>query len=150
MEPVVSLKARIVQVRDVPRGQTVGYGATWTAARASRLALVSVGYGDGYLHAASGLKESGKESSKLGPKLSSKSDAVALIANRRCAMVGRISMDLMAFDVTGLPDDLVRRGAYATLIGDGITVNDIARWSGTIGYEVLTGLGRRYRRVWKR
>jgi len=56
----------------------------------------------------------------------------------------------MAFDVTGLPDDLVRRGSHATLIGDGITVDDVARWSGTIGYEVLTGLGRRYRRVWKR
>jgi len=59
-------------------------------------------------------------------------------------------MDLMAFDVTSLPEDLVRRGAYVTLIGDGITVDDVAGWSGTIGYEVLTGLGRRYRRVWKR
>ena len=59
-------------------------------------------------------------------------------------------MDLMAFDVTGLPENLVRRGADATLIGDGITVDDVAGWSGTIGYEVLTGLGRRYRREWKR
>ena len=52
-------------------------------------------------------------------------------------------------DITGAPDDAVRRGAHATLIGDGITVDDVAAWSGTIGYEVLTGLGRRYRRVWK-
>jgi alanine racemase len=150
MEPVISLKARIVQVRDVPRGDTVGYGATWTASRASRIAVVSVGYGDGYLHAASGVRESTKGSTKSGAKSVAKSDAVAVIAGRRCPMVGRISMDLMAFDVTGLPEDLARRGAYATLIGDGITVDDVARWSGTIGYEVLTGLGRRYRRVWKR
>ena len=134
MEPVVTLKARIVQVRDVPRGASVGYGATWTASRATRIAIVSVGYGDGYLRAASG----------------GKSGALALIANRRCAIVGRISMDLMAFDVTGLPEDLVRRGMHATLIGDGITVDDVARWSGTIAYEVLTGLSRRYRRTWKR
>jgi len=153
MEHVVSLKARIVQVRDVPRGETVGYGATWTAARASRIAVVSVGYGDGYPRAASGVKggTSGdaKGNAKPGVKSGAKSGALALIANRRCAMVGRISMDLMAFDVTGLPEDAVRRGAYATLIGDGITVDDVAGWSGTIGYEVLTGLGRRYRRVWK-
>jgi alanine racemase len=142
MEPVVTLKARIVQVRDVPRGATVGYGATWTAARAARLAIVSVGYGDGYLRAASGTKPNAKSEAK--------SEAMARIANRRCGLVGRISMDLMAFDVTGLPDDLVRRGTHATLIGDGITVDDLAGWSGTIAYEVLTGLGRRYRRVWKR
>jgi alanine racemase len=59
-------------------------------------------------------------------------------------------MDLMAFDVTRLPEHEVRRGADATLIGDGITVDDVAEWSGTIGYEVLTRLGRRYRRQWKR
>jgi alanine racemase len=134
MEPVVTLKARIVQVRNVARGESVGYGATWTASRAARIAIVSVGYGDGYLRSASG----------------GKSHAMALIANRRCAIVGRISMDLMAFDVTGLPDDLMRRGTYATLIGDGITVDDLAGWSGTIAYEVLTGLSRRYRRTWKR
>lgn len=141
MEPVISLKARIVQVRDVPRGETVGYGATWTAARASRIAVVSVGYGDGYPRAASGAKP--------GAKSGIKSEAVALIAKRRCRMAGRISMDLMAFDVTGLPEDQVHRGADATLIGESITIDDVAAWSGTIGYEVLTGLGRRYRRVWK-
>jgi alanine racemase len=139
MEPVVTLKARVVQVRDVPRGATVGYGAAWTAPRASRVAMVSVGYGDGYLRSAS-----------TGSGKGFKSEALALIANRRCNLVGRVSMDLMAFDVTGLPEDLVRRGTYATLIGDGLTVDDLARWSGTIGYEVLTGLGQRYRRVWKR
>ena len=143
MEPVVTLKARIVQVRDVPRGGTVGYGATWTAARASRIAIVSVGYGDGYPRAVSEAKGSvnpGGRPVRFGP--------VAVMAGRRCPMAGRISMDLMAFDVTGVPEELVRRGDDATLIGDGITVDDVAAWSGTIGYEVLTGLGRRYRREW--
>jgi alanine racemase len=142
MEPVVTLKARIVQVRDVGRGETVGYGATWTAGRASRVAIVSVGYADGYPRAAS--------DGRGGVKLGAKSGACALIASRRCPMTGRISMDLMALDVTGVPEDLVRRGADVTLIGDGITVDDVAGWSGTIGYEVLTRLGRRYRREWKR
>jgi alanine racemase len=141
MAPVVDLKARIVQVRDVARGEAVGYGAAYTAAKAARIAVVSVGYADGYLRAAG---------NRGTDKKNDKTPAQAIIANRRCPMAGRISMDLMAFDVTALPDGAARRGGDATLIGDGITVDEIAAWSGTIGYEVLTGLGRRYRRVWKR
>jgi alanine racemase len=93
--------------------------------------VVSVGYADGYLRAAGESKST-----------------QAVIAKRRCALVGRISMDLMAFDVTGLPETRVRRGDFATLIGDGITVEELGAWSDTIGYEVLTGLGRRHHRVW--
>jgi alanine racemase len=144
MESVVTLKAGIVQTRDVPRGDTVGYGATWTAARASRIAIVSVGYGDGYPRATS----EARGSVNPGGRPVRWSSPVAVIAGRRCPMAGRISMDLMAFDVTGVPEELARRGGGATLIGDGITVDDVAAWSGTIGYEVLTGLGRRYRREW--
>jgi alanine racemase len=151
-EPVVTLTARIVQVRDVPRGGTVGYGATWTASRASRIAIVSVGYGDGYPRAASEARGSVSPAARNGARNPGAwlalSGAVAVIAGRRCPMAGRISMDLMAFDVTGVPEELARRGGDATLIGDGITVDDVAAWSGTIGYEVLTGLGRRYRREW--
>jgi alanine racemase len=134
MEPVVGLKARIMQVRAVERGATVGYGGTWTAGRGARVAIVAAGYADGYLRSAG----------------NAKSGTVAIIANRRCPNVGRVSMDLMAFDVTGLPEELVRRGDHATLIGDGITADDVAKWCGTIGYEVLAGLGRRCRRVWTR
>ena len=148
MEPVVTLRARIVQVRDVTRGETVGYGAAWTASRASRIAIVSVGYGDGYPRAADGTRAGAKGSRTLAES-AAKSDAFALIAGQRCPMVGRISMDLMAFDVTRLSDGEVRRGDHATLIGDDVTVDDVAAWSGTIGYEVLTSLGRRYRREWK-
>ena len=149
MEPVITLKARVVQVRVVPRGDTVGYGATWTASRALRVAIVSVGYGDGYPRAADGARLGAKGMSRLAES-GAKSDAFAVIAGRRCPMVGRISMDLMAFDVSLLPEEEVRRGTHATLIGDDITVDDVASWSGTIGYEVLTRLGRRYRREWKR
>jgi alanine racemase len=134
MEQAVGLKARIVQVRDVPRGASVGYGATWTASRRARIAIVAAGYAQGYLRIA-GTAQSGTQ---------------AIIAHRRCPIVGRVSMDLMAFDVTGLSADLVRRGTVATLIGNGIATDDVARWCGTIGYEVLTGLGSRCRRVWMR
>jgi alanine racemase len=137
MGAAVALKARIIAVREVRRGDTVGYGAVWTAGRAARIAVVSAGYADGYLRAAGGAG-------------GTKSAAQAIIASRRCALVGRISMDLMAFDVTGLPEERVRRGDFATLIGNGITADEVAQWSGTIGYEVLTRLGRRHRRVWVR
>jgi alanine racemase len=142
MEPVVTLKARIVQVRDVARGETVGYGAAWTAARPARVAVLSVGYGDGYPRAA------GEGRAGANPAARPAARAGAMIAGRRCPIAGRISMDLMAFDVTAVPQEQVRRGNDATLIGDGITIDDVATWSGTIGYEVLTGLGRRYRREW--
>jgi alanine racemase len=59
-------------------------------------------------------------------------------------------MDLMALDISALTEGAARRGDFVTLIGDGITVDEVAAWSGTIGYEVLTSLGRRYRRVWMR
>jgi alanine racemase len=144
MEPAVTLKARIVQVRDVPRGETVGYGATWTATRPARVAIAAVGYGDGYPRAAGNARDNLNPAAKPGAR----TGAGAVIAGRRCPIAGRISMDLMAFDVTALPADQVRRGDDATLIGADITVDDVAAWSGIISYEVLTGLGRRYRREW--
>src|SRR5260370_27847952 len=95
MEPVITLKARIVQVRDVPRGNTVGYGATWTAARASRVAIVSVGYGDGYPRTVDGARMAPKGSNRLAES-GTKSDAFRLIPGRRCPMVGRGSSDMVA------------------------------------------------------
>ena len=68
---------------------------------------------------------------------------------KRCPIAGRVSMDLFAVDVTDLPEGTVRRGDLATLIGDGLGVDDLAASMGTIGYEVLTNLGRRYHRVYK-
>ena len=72
-----------------------------------------------------------------------------MVAGKRCPIAGRVSMDLIAVDVTDLDKNAVRRGHMATLIGDGITVDELAHHFGTIGYEVLTSLGRRYARVYK-
>ena len=135
MQPVVELKARIVQIRDVERGESVGYGGNWTARRPTRLAIVSAGYADGYFRAGS---------SNDGTR-----GAEVIVAGKRCAVAGRISMDLMAVDITDLDKNAVRRGHLVTLIGEGITVDELAHHFGTIGYEVLTSLGSRYARVYK-
>ena len=71
------------------------------------------------------------------------------MAGKRCPLAGRVSMDLLAIDITDLPDNAARRGDLVTLIGDEITVDDVANAAGTIGYEVLTSLGRRYHRVYR-
>jgi alanine racemase len=135
MQPVVELKARIVQLRAIERGESVGYGATWTARHPTRLAIVAAGYADGYFRAA------GANDGTRG--------ADVIVAGKRCPVVGRISMDLMAVDVTDLPPNGARRGHMATLIGEGVTVDELAHYFGTIGYEVLTSLGPRYARVYK-
>ncbi|MBI1202757.1 MAG: alanine racemase [Rhodopseudomonas sp.] len=132
MRPVVELKARIAQVRLVKRGETVGYNASWTTRRATRLATVAVGYGDGYMWA------SGSSDEAPG--------GAAIVGGKRCPIAGRISMDLITVDITDLPEGTVRRGEMATLIGGDLTVDDVARAAGTIGYELLTALGRRYHR----
>jgi alanine racemase len=135
MRPVIELRARIVQVRSVSRGETVGYDAVWTARHATRIAVVAVGYADGFMRAAG--------SSDEAP------GADAIVAGKRCPLAGRISMDLLAVDITALPDNAARRGDLVTLIGDEIGIDDVANVSGTIGYEVLTSLGNRYHRVYR-
>ena len=75
--------------------------------------------------------------------------AEVIVAGKRCPIAGRISMDLIAVDITDLPPNAARRGHMVTLIGEGITVDELAHHFGTIGYEVLTSLGRRYARVYK-
>src|SRR6202171_4358852 len=135
MPPVVDLKARIVQIRTVERGDSVGYGGTWTARRPTRLAVVSAGYADGYFRSA------GSNDGTRG--------AGGAAAGKRCPIAGRVSMDLIAVDVTDLEKNAARRGHMVTLIGEGITVDELAHHFGTIGYEVLTSLGPRYARIYK-
>jgi alanine racemase len=72
-----------------------------------------------------------------------------IVAGKRCSIIGRVSMDLLATDVTDLAPGVVRRGDFATLIGEGMSVDDLAAAMGTISYEVLTNLGRRYHHVYK-
>jgi alanine racemase len=135
MRPVVELKGRILQVREVKRGDTVGYGATFTTQRPTRLAIVAVGYADGLLRSAG-----------ASP---TKPAAQVMVAGKRCPLVGRVSMDLLAIDVTDLADGRARRGDFVTLIGGELSIDELAASLGTISYEVLTGLGHRYHRTYK-
>jgi len=133
-EPVVWLFGRIVQVRHGEEGFTVGYGATQTLKRDSRIATVGVGYADGYFR--------GLSSSDAKP------GAVSHIGEHALPLLGRVSMDLTTFDATDVPEALVHRGGFVEILGEKTTVDDLARIAGTIGYEVLTALGRRYHRVY--
>ena len=135
MKGVVELTGRILQVRNVARDETVGYGATWTAKRASRIVIVAVGYADGLLRSASA--NDGRPGGK------------AVVAGKSCPIAGRISMDLVCVDVTDLPDGAVRRGDIATFIGSGLGVDDFAAAAETIGYELLTRLGMRCHLIYR-
>ena len=126
MRQAVRLDAPVLQVREIAPGDTVGYGATWTAGRTSRVATVAAGYADGYLRALSG-RASGD------------------FAGQSVPLIGRVSMDLIAFDVTDAPG--IAPGGAINLIGPGgNTPDEVAARAGTIGYEILTSLGNRYRR----
>lgn len=127
--PVVELKARILQVRGIDAPQSVGYGATHRATGPARIATVAAGYADGYLRSLSGR-------------------ARAWINGHEVPVVGRISMDLITLDVTGIAPDKVHPGAMVDLLGPQHGVDDLAREAGTIGYEILTALGKRYHRTY--
>jgi alanine racemase len=130
MRIAATLQAPILQLREVPEGACVGYGASWTAPRPARIATVTAGYADGFLRALSNKGVTG------------------LLAGRPVPLVGRVSMDLTTFDVTDAGPE-ARPGAMLTLMGDapGLTPDDLAARAGTIGYEILTALGARYRRI---
>jgi alanine racemase len=137
MTAVIRLEGRVVQIRAVPDGGTVGYNAQWTARGPRRLAVVSVGYADGYPRAASATDAKRDTQVAAGE---------AIVAGLRCLLAGRISMDMLVVDVTEAPADAVARGDLVTLIGGDLTIDEVGRRAGTIGYEILTGLGRRYAR----
>ena len=126
MLPVIELKARIVQVRDLPASSP-------GAKRRKRLAFVSLGYADGYPR----------------PADASAASLQVAIGGRRCPVAAAPSIDLLAVDVTDLPDrSLARFGAMATLIGDAIPIDALAAAAGSSGREILSGLGRRFHRVY--
>ncbi|PSH63513.1 alanine racemase [Phyllobacterium sophorae] len=138
MRPVVTLEARIVQIQTGLKGETVGYGATTTLHRDSRIAICSVGYADGYLRSASG---SGVPLRNAVP-----GGGEGFVAGKKVPVIGRVTMDLTSFDITDLARDAVKPGDYIELFGPNIALDDAARSAGTIGYELLTGLGNRYHR----
>jgi alanine racemase len=122
LKPVLTWKTRVIGVREIGVGEAVGYGATFTAKSLMRLALLPVGYADGFRRAGS---------SGVG-------NGWVRVAGQRAAVVGRVSMNLTVVDVTDIEGVTV--GDEVVLLGDGVTADDHARWSGTISYEVLCGI----------
>ncbi|MGI9378752.1 MAG: alanine racemase, partial [Methyloligellaceae bacterium] len=116
-------------------GESVGYGADYTLSRRSRVATLSVGYADGYIRA-------------LGANNQQSPISVA-IAGHLAPVIGRISMDLIAIDVTDIPENKLHRGQFVELIGDRISLDEVATRAGTIAYEILTGLNPRLPRVYR-
>ena len=127
MQPVVRLHARVIQVREIPDGHAVGYGATYRARGRRRIATIPVGYADGYLRSLSSI-------------------GVARLGEREVPVVGRVSMDLVTLDVTDIPESQAHVGTWVDLIWGPDKLDRMAGYAGTIGYELLTALGGRYPR----
>lgn len=133
MRPVVRLQGKVIQTRTVPAGTPVGYGGTHRTAAPTRIATVSVGYADGFLRS-----QSNRAVVHVGAESGAESGAVAL------PVLGRVSMDTITVDASALPD--LADGTLVDLLGPHRGVDAAAEEAGTIGYEILTSLGRRYAR----
>jgi len=133
LAPVMSLRSRVVNLRDIPSGQSISYDRNYFTARDSRIAVITAGYGDGYPY---GLTNRGE----------------AIVRGKRVPVVGNVCMDLTMLDVTDVPG--VAIGDHVTLLGtsegDTITANDIARRAGTIPYEIICRVSPRVPRVYLR
>lgn len=138
MRSVATAEARIIQTRSVKSGETVGYGRALQLTRDSRLAIVSAGYADGYMRSQSSAGVPLRQTGIPGGH--------GFIAGHKVPVAGRITMDLTIFDVTDLPENLVRAGDYVELFGSNISVDEAARAAGTIGYEMLSSMGLRHER----
>jgi len=130
VEPVVTVRGRILQIREIAVGTSVGYDATFVAKRRTRLAIVGVGYADGYLRSLS-------------------NRGICVVAGRRVPVAGRVSMDMTCLDITDLEQDAVEPGDWATLIGGETPLDEVAALAGTNAYEILTRLGRRLERRYR-
>ncbi len=127
METVVTLLAPVLQVQEVTRAKTVGYGATHRVEPPARLATIGVGYADGIPFA-------------LGNR------GEAFVSNTRVPIVGRVSMDLISLDVSAVPRQDMYPGAMVELVGSNLLLDEVAAAAGTISYELLTGIGARWER----
>ncbi len=115
----MTLEAELISVRTLAPGEKVGYGGTWTASEATPMGIVAIGYGDGYpRHAGTGTP--------------------AWVNGRRIRLLGRVSMDMLAVDLTNSPD--ARPGDRVELWGPNVSVDEVANHAGTIGYELMTGV----------
>lgn len=129
MLPVIRLTAQVVQMRDVEAGAHVGYGWTLQTKQPTRLATLSIGYADGLQRA-------------FG------SNGAVFFRGKRLPVAGRVSMDSLIVDCSELPEGALARGSQVEIIGGHQSIDDLASAAGTIGYEMLTSLGRRYERIY--
>ena len=127
LQAVMTLRSAIISLREIAVGESVGYAASWTAARPSKIATVAMGYGDGYPRQAP-------------------SGSPVLVNGVRVSLVGRVSMDMVTLDVTDL--DSVALGDEVIFWGESLSANEVAEHAGTIGYEVLTRMPMRTPRVY--
>lgn len=134
IQPVVTLEAAVLQVRNVKSGQSIGYSATFTCERASKIAVLGLGYADGFFRNLGGFNDRYK--------------AHVYISGHMAPVIGRVSMDMICVDVTDLPPGTVVRGTMVEVIGENISLDGVAQASETISYEVLTRLGNRFERVY--
>jgi alanine racemase len=139
MKPVVTAEARIIQVRTAKQGETVSYGATVKLERDTKIAVAAIGYADGF-HRAGG--------SGVALRQTGLPAGAGAIGGHRVPILGRVTMDFTMFDVTDVPDSVLRDNEWIELFGPSIPLDDVARSAGTIGYELLTSLGHRYHRAY--
>lgn len=130
MQHVATLSVPILQIRELDREETVGYGATAPASIGSRIAIVALGYADGYFRSLS-------------------NQGLAYVSGHKVPLLGRVSMDMVAIDVSAIPPSEINENSRAEFINELQTVDDIAAQCGTIGYEIFTRIGRRVKRVYK-
>ncbi len=127
LKPVMTLESELIAVRTLNPGDAVGYGQTWVAERPTPMGIVAIGYGDGYpRHAGSGTP--------------------VWVRGQRASLIGRVSMDMLAVDLSAVPE--ASAGDRVELWGERIPVDEVARWAGTIGYELLTGVTARVPRLY--
>ena len=126
LESVMTLEAGLISVRMIKAGESVGYGGSWTASAPTPMGIVAIGYGDGYPRHAG-------------------TDTPAWVNDRRVRLIGRVSMDMLAVDLTNAQD--ARPGDRVELWGPHVSVDEIAQHAGTISYELLTGVTARVPRV---
>lgn len=127
MQPVVSLNTRILQIRECQKHETVGYGASHKFGKDTRTATIALGYADGFQRAIS-------------------NNGVVYYNNQPCPVIGRVSMDLVTIDISQIKGKAPQQGDSVEILGPNQSVDDLAKAAGTIGYEILTSLGSRYKR----
>ena len=126
LKPIMALHSRLIAVKPVAKGETVGYAGSWVCQQATRLGVVAIGYGDGYPRYA-----------KVGTPV--------LINGQRVPLIGRVSMDMITVDLNSQPD--AKPGDPVTLWGEGLAVEEIAQWADTIPYTLVCGITQRVRQI---